>query len=393
MDDRGGVHYAAGYDPETGLYHDKSPAFDIPTAPSQDDALRAAEALFIPFSKYAFEDPGVGRALVLGALFTALERPFLPSAPMLVVRSSMAGTGKGLLLRTVSRLAFDTVPIVVTWGGSGEEFEKRLAALLLQAPAALSIDNANGMMVEGDLLESILTEGRADIRPLGRSDTVRVRNRSLITLTGNNPIITGDMARRTLVLDIIPRSADPERDRYEFDPTDMVGRRRTDFLRAAFIIMRAYRLAGMPRRNLPAVGSFDQWSRRVRDLVDWITGYDLAEAFRRNKAEDPKLRDDASLLAALHDHFGATAFKSADAIAVHDRVTGHQRSPYLHPKPTGPEEALHDALDGVLGSRGVNAKLFGYWARRVKGAHIGGFILDTHHDPATNANLMTIRRV
>ena len=54
----------------------------------------------------------------------------------------MPGTGKGLFVRTLVRLAFDTVPIVVTWGGSGEEFEKRLAAILLQAAAALSIDNA-----------------------------------------------------------------------------------------------------------------------------------------------------------------------------------------------------------------------------------------------------------
>ena len=87
----------------------------------------------------------------------------------------------------------DTLPIIATWGGSSEEFEKRLGALLLQAPGALSIDNANGMQIKGDLLESIITEGCADIRPLGRSEIVKVRNRSFITLTGNNPIITGDI--------------------------------------------------------------------------------------------------------------------------------------------------------------------------------------------------------
>jgi len=41
------------------------------------------------------------------------------------------------------------------------------------------IDNANGMQIQGDLLESMITEGRADIRPLGHSDIVRVRSRSL----------------------------------------------------------------------------------------------------------------------------------------------------------------------------------------------------------------------
>ena len=124
-------------------------------------------------------------------------------------------------MRTLVRLAFDTMPVIATWGGSSEEFEKRLGALLLQAPGALSIDNANGMQVKGDLLEAILTEGSANIRPLGVSETVKVRNRSLITLTGNNPIITGDMARTSTPIDILPRSADPERDRYGFNPVEL----------------------------------------------------------------------------------------------------------------------------------------------------------------------------
>ncbi len=392
IDDLGEIHFVLGYDPETGLFHDKSPIFDVPLNPSRDDAQRAAEVLLFPFSKYQFDDLAAGQALLLAAIFTAIERPFLSVAPMFVVRSSMPATGKGLIVRSLVRLAFDTAPVVVTWGGSGEEFEKRLGALLLQAPAALSIDNANGMQIKGDLLEAILTEGGANIRPLGLSETVKVRNRSLITLTGNNPIITGDMARRALPLDILPRSADPERDRYGFNPAELMQRRRTTFLLAAFIAMRAFRLAGMPSQGLPAVGSFDDWSRKVRDLVYWLTGYDVSEAFRRNKAEDPRRQGDASLLAALHQHFGTMPFKAADPIAVHKRVTDHKRSSLAAPAPTPTEQALQEALEDVLGSRDANAKVFGYWARRVKGARIGGFMLETQHNPATNANDITVRR-
>ena len=267
IDDAGIIHSMSGYDPTTGLFHDRLTSFNVPLTPSQNDACKAAQALLVPFSKYRFEDDAAGKALLLAAIFTAIERPFLTVAPMFVVRSSMPGTGKGLIVRSLVRLAFDTQPVIATWGGSSEEFEKRLGALLLQAPGALSIDNANGMQLKGDLLEAILTEGSANIRPLGVSETVKVRNRSFITLTGNNPIITGDMARRTLPIDILPRSSDPERDRYGFDPVKLMQRRRTDFLKQAFIAMRAFRLAGMPRQGLPAVGSFDEWSRKVRDLV------------------------------------------------------------------------------------------------------------------------------
>jgi putative DNA primase/helicase len=392
IDDRGEIQFIPGYDPHTWLFHDKLPIFDVPPKPSYDNAKRAAKALLFPFSKYQFDNRAAGEALLLAAIFTAIERPFLPVAPMFVVRSSMPGTGKGKIVRGLVRLAFDTDPVFITWGGSSEEFEKRLAALLLRTPGVLSIDNANGMQIKGDLIESIITEGRADIRPLGYSKIVKVRNRSLITLTGNNPIITGDMARRALSIEIVPRSADPERDRYPFDPAEIIQRRRTDLVMAAFIAMRAFRLAGMPRQGLPAVGSFDDWSRRVRDPVYWLTGYDVSEGFRQNKAEDPRRQADASLLSALHQHFGTAPFKAADVIAVHKKVADQRRSSLTLPAPTQPEQALHGAVEDVLGSKGVDPKYFGFWARRLKGVHNGGFILETHPDPATNTNNITIRR-
>jgi hypothetical protein len=63
----------------------------------------------------------------------------------------------------------------MTWGQNKEEFEKRLASILITSPAAFSIDNANGMQIEGELLESIITEGSADIRLLGRSEMGRIQ--------------------------------------------------------------------------------------------------------------------------------------------------------------------------------------------------------------------------
>jgi putative DNA primase/helicase len=390
IDDLGVIHFTPGYDGQTGLFHDRVPGFYVPLTPTLDSAREAAEALLLPFSKYKFENSQVGNALLLAAIFTALERPFIPVAPMFVIRSSMPGTGKGLIVNSLARLAYDTKPVVVTWGGNNEEFEKRLAALLLQAPAALSVDNANGMQITGDLLESIITEGCADIRPLGRSETVRVRNRSVLMLTGNNPIITGDMARRALPVSILPQSSDPERDRYGFDPVTVVSQRRSELLQAAFTAMRAFRLAGMPEHGLAAAGSFDQWSRKVRDLVYWITDYDVTEGFRQNKAEDPRLQGDAALLAALHGHFGSKPFRAAEVIATHGRVVSMRHG---NGSCTGAEQAVHEALENVLGRSALTAKVVGYWARRVNGARIDGYLLETHQNSKTHTNEITIKQV
>jgi hypothetical protein len=394
MDASGEIDFVHGYDAQTGLYHDRKISFPALAHPTLSEARNAVEILSFPFSEYRFDNAAAGQAIVLAAMFTAIERAFLRVAPMFVIRSALPGTGKGLLVRSLVRLAFDTTPTVITWGGSSEEFEKRLGALLLQAPAALTIDNANGMHIKGDLLEAILTEGVADIRPLGRSETVKIRNRSLMLLTGNNPIITGDMARRALPIDILPRSSDPERDKYSFNPAELVQRRRQQLLATAYTAMKAYRKAGMPEFGLPGVGSYDEWARRVRDLVYWLTDYDVSEAFSRNKAEDPRRQDDAALVAALHRHFGSNAFIAADVVAVHKKVSEFRRNPNNQVQSSSAENALHAAIENVFGLQGSDdAQRIGNWARKVKGMPLGGQVLETRHNAASNANEIIVRQV
>jgi hypothetical protein len=392
IDDDGNIALVHGYDPATGLYHDRVPEVDVPDKLTSTEIEKAYELLLSPFSAYRFEDQSTGSSLVLAMILTALQRPWLRTAPLLCVRSSMAGTGKGKLVRSIVSLAYDTEPVFATWGGTAEEFEKRLVSLLLASAAVICIDNVNGSLIQGALLESIITEGRADVRPLGVSQIVNVRNRSLLMLTGNNPTITGDMARRTLPIDIVPRSKDPERDCYSFDPVEGTQKHRLVLLNAAYTIMRGFRQAGMPSYGLPAVGSFNEWSRKVRDAVYWLTKYDLAEAFSQNKAEDPRRQNDAALAAALYDLYGNNSFRSSDVFDIYNKVNASKRSALGAAELTSDEIALHDALEQILGSKRVDARSFGIWARRADGVHNGGFLVETHHNPGTNANEITVRR-
>jgi hypothetical protein len=157
--------------------------------------------------------------------------------------------------------------------------------------------------------------------------------------------------------------------------------------------MRAFRQAGMPQYpELPAVGSFKDWSRKVRDLVYWLTDYDVSEGFRLNKAEDPHRQNDASLLEALYECFfdkdkapRSKEFKSADVMAVYEKVKQPHGSSSLS------QRAVYSALNEVLGDRKVNSKNFGYWGRRATGAHCGDFVLEARHDKNTNANVFTVK--
>jgi hypothetical protein len=221
-------------------------------------------------------------------------------------------------------------------------------------------------------------------RPFGsNTETIAVHLRALTIIEGNNPIVTGDIARKMEILDILPRSPDPDRDRYAFDPVKYAQEHRKGLLEAAFSIMRAYRQAGMPQgRDLPEVGSFEDWGRKVRDLVYWLTGVDVAEGFRQNKEEDPHRQNDAALLEALYVHFDK--FRSADVTAVYNDAKKFQ---YV---PGASEAGVRDALNEVFGEGSVTSKNFGYWTRRKIGEYSGDFTMEKRGD-TDGSNVLSVR--
>ena len=378
MRDNGEIVAGEGYNALTGVFHDRALALDVPSSPTRREALRATVKLLKPFAHYKFEDRRVGRNLVLAAVLTALVRSFLPTAPMFIVKGAMAGTGKGQIARAIARLALDSTPVFMTWGHNDEEFQKRLDTMLLASPAMLVIDNANGKLLRGDTLEMVISEGTATIRHFGKLEGATVRNRSFLMATGNNLSISGDMIRRAVVIDVLPRSGSPERDLFPFTPEDYVREHRTELLDAAYTLMRAYRLAGMPQPELPSAGSFPQWERQVRDLVYWLLGYDLTEQFEKNKIADPHRQNDAALLAALHGKHGSKPFKAADV--EQDVTTVQSAKKGYGPAPSTEATAIHAAVEDVWGGRQFNSKSFGIWARGNENAFVDGFKLTAHRD-------------
>jgi hypothetical protein len=264
----------------------------------------------------------------------------------------------------------------------------------------LVIDNCNGRLLRGDTLEMILSEGTATIRPLGKSEAVTVRNRTFFMANGNNIGISGDMSRRAFVIGILPRSAAPERDRFPFTPEEYVIDNRDALLSDAYTIMRAYRHAGMPRADLPAVGSFPEWERKVRDLVFWLSGYDLSEEFDKNKQDDPHRQNDAALLAALHTYFGVRWFKASEVEAALKQAADRRRSPgedsFTASLPDeqrerrAAEDALLEASEQVFGSKPVNAKTLGYWAKGLENAFVEGFVLRRQNDQHSKSNRLKV---
>jgi hypothetical protein len=328
--DDGTIRAEPGYDPDTGIFVDRAPKLVVPDFPTLDDAKAALQRVMKPYEYYVFEDPANGPLQVLAANLTALQRPYMKTAPMFVVNGVQAGTGKGQLCRAVGHLALGTPPPFMSWGHDDDEFKKRFDTMLLASPAMLVMDNCNGRVLRGDTLEMILSEGEATIRQFNTLQAITVRSRTFLMANGNNIQISGDMSRRGIKINILPRSTSPESDVFPFTPEDYVTEHRDALLSDYYTIMRAFRHAGMPRSGLPAVGSFPEWERKVRDLIFWLTGHDLSGDFKKNKMDDPEQQEDAALLSALRNFSRERWFSRVTSFPLFLEVLARRRWSAIH---------------------------------------------------------------
>jgi hypothetical protein len=111
--------------------------------------------------------------------------------------------------------------------------------------------------------------------------------------TTNNAVLGADTTRRTVQIRLQSDREKPE-ERTGFahpDIVEWVHDNRAGLVVAALTIARAYFVAGRPRMNLPAMGSFEGWGL-VREMVVWVglpdplrTQVALAETGDREVAE------------------------------------------------------------------------------------------------------------
>ena len=147
---------------------------------------------------------------------------------------------------------------VTAQGETREEAEKRLSTLLMRGDPIIALDNCEGPL-EGVVFNQALTQQWANLRILGQSKAIRARCASLITATGNNLVIKGDLTRRSVVCRLDPKVERPELRQFTYDPIADAKDNRGELVAAALTILRAYHVAGRPNRP-PRLQSFEQWS-------------------------------------------------------------------------------------------------------------------------------------
>ena len=80
--------------------------------------------------------------------------------------------------------------------------------MLMRGDPFIAIDNCDRPL-EGALLNQMLTQQQVELRVLGFSKMVTAMTSALVTATGNNLVLLGDLTRRGVVAASTPRSRAP----------------------------------------------------------------------------------------------------------------------------------------------------------------------------------------
>ena len=316
-----------GFDEESGLYvvPHRTEYPPVGESPSRADAEAALACLYDLVRDFPFAHvpgPEAHRAAWLSFVLTIVARFAIDGpVPFGLFDASTAGSGKGLLLKISAMIALGRIPGTMPSVSNEDELRKRLILPLIAGDRLAWVDDAESPFGGPSWNALITSYPDYQDRVLGKSETIKAPSTTVWGVTGNNLTLRGDSPRRAIHIRLEPQTANPE-DRDGFAIPDVLGYARDhhpDLLAAALTILKTYHNAGSPESGLPALGSFEAWSRRIRDCVYWITGEDVTQTQRSlGCITDQSNTFRLSLLDGLYQLYRDRPFSTLDLF---DRLT------------------------------------------------------------------------
>jgi hypothetical protein len=168
-------------------------------------------------------------------------------------------------------------------------------------------------------------------------------------VTGNGLVLSEDMARRFLTVELDAGVEDPEARDFAGDLLAEVEARRGELLADVLTIWRWGRRLGTALPAGRALGSFEQWGRWCRDPLLALGCRDPVLRVAEAKADDPRRRAVAAIFVAWWEHHGDRPVTVA---------------------------GLHDAVREAADPAGRGRQYLAARVRGLEGTRAAGFVLD-----------------
>jgi putative DNA primase/helicase len=260
----GTLHIHPGYHPEARSFYAPAPGFTlpvVPNSPSTADVERARSLILddllgdFPFCSEA------ERANAVALLLDRYVRNMIDGVtPLRLIEAPTPGSGKGLLADVLLRPTVGRRVNIMPAANDDDEWRKRITAQLIQLPEIDLIDNITSALDSGSLSAALTAPWWSD-RVLGATEMVRVPVRCTWIATANNPVMSTELARRSVRIRLDPK-VDRPWERTSFRHNDLRGwadGHRADLVWSALVLVRHWIAEGSPM-GTHKIGSFEEWS-------------------------------------------------------------------------------------------------------------------------------------
>ncbi len=388
-----------GYDSRTGLYYDPPVGLrvPVPVVPTHAEAKQAYDLLFDLVCDFPFERD-YHRSAAVAAIVTLVCRAAVDGCvPAFLFDATTPGSGKTLLANLAGIIATGRSLPAVPPTGDDEEWRKRITVACLEGWPAVLIDNVVGDFGNAPLDAALTSRDWTD-RVLGVSEsTGRLPLLAVWFVTGNNLELKADLPRRVVPIRLTPKEESPElRTGFVHSLPAAVNKDRTKYLTAALTVVRAYIVAGRPRQELSAFGSFEEWSDLIRSALVWAGAVDpCAGCADVRRSGDLRRADLGGLLHAWYVAQGGNPRKLSEVLRVLT-PPAPPIDPNAVPTPRARPEDLEfrDALLGFAAACGVvklDGHSLGNVLRRYRDRHVGGYRLCTGERVGGTATWCVVR--
>jgi putative DNA primase/helicase len=297
----GKIHSKSGYSKDSRKFLFLSKSLTIPDIPLRPTGLDKNRAKII-LEELLCDFPFVSRS-ELAHTHALLILPFVRdliagSTPLHLIEAPTPGTGKSLLVKAVAYIALGRQIEVTSEVRDDEEWRKRITSKLMTSPIYFFVDNIVRKIDSGALSAAITSEFWED-RILQKSKNVHIPISCCWVVTGNNPVLSSEMARRAVRIRLDSKSDRPwERKTSNFRHPNLlswVKDNRGELIWAALTMIQAWFMEGCPKpKNISPLGGFEEWSDIVGGIleVNEIPGFlqNLNQFYEDSDAEGAILR-------------------------------------------------------------------------------------------------------
>ena len=269
-----------------------------------------------PFGDWKMVDDGSGavvkqsrsQAVQVGAMLSLFCMALIPKGANrmgFIYNANSQRSGKTLL----AKLAIMSVCGVFKaqpWKGNEEDLNKVLDSEMLAGSMYICFDNVRGF-VGSQTLEGLMTAPQWTGRVLGKTQMFTAENRMNLFITGNDCMVSPDMAHRCLICDLFVEQGDVQERQVEnlIDEVWLMDKEnRRNILSALWGLVRSWHDAGRPTATSfgykPRLG-FERWG----DILGGIVGHsgfgNPLEKVQLDSAGDSEERNIRQLIVAMRD--------------------------------------------------------------------------------------------